>query len=80
MHKSIFTFAILMSLYTYSQQSTDYLIVEAPIGVKSADRVLWVKWTGISRNITIPAPDSGIIFFDKSPGGGELKNYRYKVT
>ena len=62
-----------------AQQSTDYLIVDAPIGTQSATKVLWVKWAGVSREITFPAPDSGIIYFDRSPGGGNLANYRYRV-
>ncbi|MBN1758832.1 MAG: carboxypeptidase regulatory-like domain-containing protein [Chitinispirillaceae bacterium] len=64
----------------FAQQSTDYLTVEVPIGAQPATRLLWVKWAGVSRGFQFPAPDSGTIYFDRSPGGGDLANYRYKVT
>jgi hypothetical protein len=38
-----------------------------------------VTWTGTARQF-FPAPDSGVLYFDRSPGGGQLSNYRYKVT
>jgi len=79
MTKKIALFFILV-VSLAAQQSTDYLIIDAPIGTKSATAVLQVKWAGISRGSTYPAPDSGIIYFDRAPGGGKLDNYRYKVT
>ncbi len=76
-------FLLLVSMQAVAQFTTDYILVEAPIGAKPASQVLWVKWTGVSRNPLDPtylAPDSGRIYFDRSPGGGKLSNYRYKVT
>lgn len=70
----------LAGLGVFAQQTTDYLIVDAPIGCQAASKVLWVKWAGTSRGITSLAPDSGTIYFDRSPGGGKLANYRYKIT
>ncbi len=63
-----------------AQQSTDYIIVEAPIGAQTASKKLWVKWTGASRAAGYPAPDSGRIYYDRSPGGGRIGNYRYTIT
>ena len=71
---------VLAGLCTFAQQSTDYLIVDAPIGTQSASKALWVKWAGSSRGAEFPAPDSGIIYYDRSPGGGNLANYRYKIA
>lgn len=65
--------------FAVAQQSTDYLIVEIPIGTQSEKNVLWIKWAGVSRGITYPAPDSGTIYYDRSPGGGDLRNYRYTI-
>jgi len=71
---------VLAGLCTFAQQSTDYLIVDAPIGTQSASKTLWVKWAGSSRGAEFPAPDSGTIYYDRSPGGGDLANYRYKIA
>jgi hypothetical protein len=64
----------------FAQQSTDYLIVEMPIGTQSPNKALWIKWAGVARTGVLPAPDSGTIYYDRSPGGGKLENYRYKIT
>ncbi|MFP4012671.1 MAG: carboxypeptidase-like regulatory domain-containing protein [Chitinispirillaceae bacterium] len=74
---------MLCCVQLYAQPTTDYLVVEAPIGAKPADQLMWVKWSGTSRDILDPtflAPDSGRIYFDRSPGGGDLSNYRYQIT
>ncbi|MBN1308261.1 MAG: carboxypeptidase regulatory-like domain-containing protein [Chitinispirillaceae bacterium] len=71
---------VLAGLCVSAQQSTDYLIVEAPIGVQAAAKTVWVKWTGISRGAGFTAPDSGTIYYDRSPGGGKLANYRYSIA
>lgn len=70
----------LAGLCVSAQQSTDYVIVEAPIGTQAGSKVLWVKWAGVSRSPSFPAPDSGSIYFDRSPGGGNPANYRYSIT
>lgn len=69
----------LSVMLTFAQQTTEYIITEAPIGVKSADSLIWVKWTGTSRTGKI-SPDSGVIYFSKSPGGGKLINYKDSVS
>jgi hypothetical protein len=66
-------------LVTFAQQSTDYIIVDAPVGVISADSLIWIKWTGTSRNGYI-SPDSGVIYFSKSPGGNNIANYKDSVN
>ncbi|HEX3020623.1 MAG TPA: carboxypeptidase-like regulatory domain-containing protein [Chitinispirillaceae bacterium] len=70
---------ILYVLVAFAQQTTDYVILDAPIGVKSADSLLWIKWTGKSRTGFI-SPDSGVIYFSKSPGGTDLSNYQDSIT
>ncbi|MDG5813906.1 carboxypeptidase-like regulatory domain-containing protein [Chitinispirillales bacterium ANBcel5] len=78
--------ALLLLCTTFmavAQIASDYVIVEAPVGARAADQVMWVKWSGTTRNPldqTITAPDSGIIYFDRSPGGGDLSNYRHKIN
>lgn len=70
---------VLCVLATFAQQTTDYVILDAPMGVISADSLVWVKWTGTSRSGKL-APDSGVIYFSKSPGGADIANYRDSVT
>ncbi len=65
-------------MVTFGQQSTDYIIIDAPVGVISADSLVWVKWTGASRT-GYPSPDSGVIYFSKSPGGKKIANYKDSV-
>jgi hypothetical protein len=68
------------------QQSTPYVLTQFPLTAMSSDSKIWVKWTGISRpsvpvtGPTYNAPDSGILYFDRSPGGSIIANYHYKVT
>ncbi|MBN2037420.1 MAG: carboxypeptidase regulatory-like domain-containing protein [Chitinispirillaceae bacterium] len=65
-----------------AQQNTDYLIVKMPVGTVTPDSVIWVQWIGSSRDPLMPtylAPDSGYIYYSRSPGGGKLGNYRYRV-
>ncbi len=68
-----------LSISSLFAQPTEYLIIDAPIGAQSTSKVLWVKWAGIAR-IGSPAPDSGFIYYDRAPGGGNLINYRYKIN
>ena len=58
---------------------TEYLIIDAPVGAQPASKVLWVKWAGLSRAPIFPAPDSGTIYYDRAPGGGNIANYRYSI-
>jgi hypothetical protein len=63
--------------------SNDFFIVSIPIGTVKPDTVVWVKWAGTSRNPLLPtylAPDSGYIYYSRSPGGGALKNYANRVN
>src|SRR5512133_3875348 len=76
--KKIAFITMLLSVCTLYAQTTEYLIIDAPIGAQSSSKVLWVKWAGLSR-LGYPAPDSGTIYYDRAPGGGDLKNYRYTV-
>ncbi len=65
-------------LAAFAQQSTDYIIIDAPVGVISADSLVWIKWTGTSRPGHI-SPDSGLIYFSRSPGGNNIGNYKDSV-
>jgi hypothetical protein len=75
--------AVAAGLHTVSaQQSTDYCIVKMPIGTITPDSVIWVQWIGSSRNPLMPtylAPDTGYIYYSRSPGGGNLANYPNRV-
>jgi hypothetical protein len=62
----------------FSQQTTAYILTKFPLAAVGADSALEIEWTGISRP-TYLAPDSGILYFDRFPGGGNINNYRYKV-
>ncbi len=62
-----------------AQQTTAYILTDFPLAAVSADSQIWVKWTGTARP-GLTAPDSGVLYFDKSPGGGVIGNYGYKVT
>jgi len=70
---------LLWGICTLSAQTTEYLIIDAPIGAQSSSKVLTVKWAGLSRSPSYDAPDSGTIYYDRSPGGGNLSNYRYSI-
>jgi hypothetical protein len=76
--KKIVFITMLLGVCSLYAQTTEYLIIDAPIGAQSSSKVLWVKWAGLSR-LGFPAPDSGTIYYDRAPGGGDLKNYRYSV-
>ncbi len=76
--KKIAFITMLLSACSLYAQTTEYLIVDAPVGAQASSKVLWVKWAGLSR-LGYPAPDSGTIYYDRAPGGGDLKNYRYTV-
>lgn len=73
------------ALSARGQQSSPYVLTEFPLAAMSSDSKIWVKWTGIARpsipvtGPTYNAPDSGIVYFDRSPGGGVISNYHYKV-
>ncbi len=79
-------FILLVAALTVMGQSTPYVLTEFPLAASSPDSKIWIKWTGIARPsipITGPtynAPDSGVLYFDKSPGGSKIENYHYKVT
>jgi hypothetical protein len=77
--KKISIIILLLSFCTLMAQTTEYLIVDAPIGTQAASKVLWVKWAGLARP-GFPAPDSGIIRYDRAPGGGNISNYRYQIS
>jgi hypothetical protein len=80
MTRTCFGLIIIFSvLCVFAQNSTDYLIVDAPIGAQPSSNVLRVTWSGTARP-SFTQPDSGVLYFDRSPGGGQLSNYRYKVT
>jgi hypothetical protein len=70
----------------FGQQSTPYILTEFPLAATASSSKIWVKWTGVVRPsipVTGPvysAPDSGILYFDRTPGGSKIENYHYKVT
>lgn len=60
-------------------QSSPYILTDFPFTAQSSDSKIWIKWTGIARPL-YTSPDSGILYFDRSPGGAKITNYRYHVT
>ena len=48
----LIVFSVLVS---FAQQSTDYIIIDAPVGVISADSLVWIKWT------VNPEPDISLL-------------------
>jgi len=79
-------FIILIAVgATLGQQSSPYILTQFPLTAMSSDSKIWVKWTGIARpsvpltGPTYNAPDSGTLYFDRTPGGAKIENYHYKV-
>jgi hypothetical protein len=68
----------------WAQQSTPYILTIFPKAVKASGDLDTIGWTGIARP-SLPgqpafvAPDSGTIYFDRSPGGSKIENYHYKI-
>lgn len=73
-------FAVIAVVCAFAQQANDYMTVQIPVGAQPANKVLWVRWSGVSRGPGYLPPDSGFIYYDRTPGGADLANYRYRVT
>jgi hypothetical protein len=72
-----------MAIAVFAQQGNGYLIVMMPVTTVLPDSVVKIQWAGASRdplNPLYPPPDSGRIYYSRSPGGGVLSNYRNHVT
>jgi hypothetical protein len=79
--------ALAVCAGAFAEQSTPYILTEFPLVAMGADSKIWVKWTGASSKTNImeyPAderyPDSGKMYFSKSPGGSAIENYTDSVT
>jgi hypothetical protein len=73
---------ILVLIAFVGAQTSDYVTVEVPVGVKSASNVINVKWVGDWRKSLLPPvlpPDSGRIYFSRNPGGSKISNYTDSV-
>ncbi|NLW32781.1 MAG: hypothetical protein GXY77_15145, partial [Fibrobacter sp.] len=70
---------LMFALQLSAQQVSDYVIISAPVGVQNGSDVMWIKWAGSSRGIGYLPPDSGYIYYSKSPGGADLSAYNYRV-
>ena len=62
----------------WAQQSTPYLLTQFPKAAAAATAPDTIAWTGMARP-GYSSPDSGFIYFDRSPGGSNVANYRYKI-
>jgi Carboxypeptidase regulatory-like domain len=77
-------FIIIFVCDIWAQQSTPYILTMFPKAVKASGDLDTIGWTGIARP-SIPgqsayvAPDSGVIYYDRSPGGSKIENYHYKI-
>jgi hypothetical protein len=78
-YRLVSAFILCAAFWTMAQQTTAYVLTDFPLAAISVDSQVWVKWTGMARP-GFTAPDSGVLYFDKSPGGGVISNYNYKVT
>jgi hypothetical protein len=76
--QSVIFMTLMVASATLAQQSTPYLLLQFPKAAKAANIPDTVGWTGMSRP-GFTAPDSGFIYFDRSPGGSMIANYRYKI-
>jgi hypothetical protein len=77
-HRIALSIVLFLAGVAMGQQSSAYILTKFPLAAVAADSQLWVEWTGIARP-GYTAPDSGILYFDRSPGGSKIENYRYKV-
>ncbi|MBD3421219.1 MAG: hypothetical protein GF398_13970 [Chitinivibrionales bacterium] len=67
----------------FAQQSTPYVLTSFPLAAIKADTLVEIRWAGSARPELVlqgVTPDSGIIYYDRAPGGSDLGNYRYQVT
>lgn len=87
MTKRFTLFSILFLLYGGTcvfGQSAPYILMEFPLypTLLKQDTAIWIKWTGASRDPANPdlVPDSGRIYFSKSPGGSIIDNYTDSIT
>lgn len=60
-----------------ADQSTPYILTDFPITLIPQDSAVWIKWAGISR--TDIAPDSGVVYYNSTPGGSIIDNYSDSV-
>jgi len=60
-------------------QSSPYVITDFPLAAIGADSAISIKWSGVARPGQSQLPDSGDIYYSRSPGGSKIQNY-YKVT
>ncbi len=76
--KKIKLLLFVISAVFYVQAGTQYLIRKFPVApVNQTDTVL-IRWSS-AVDPTL-APDSGIIFFSRTPGGSMVPNYSEQVT
>ena len=77
-------FVVVFVYGIWAQQSTPYILTMFPKVVKASGDLDTIGWTGIARP-SLPgqpayvAPDSGAIYYDRSPGGSKIENYHYKI-
>jgi len=84
LRKLVITWLALVGLSAVHaiDQSTPYILTDFPISLVTQDTGVWIKWTGASRNPLDSnlVPDSGRIYFSKSPGGSVIANYPDSIT
>jgi hypothetical protein len=63
-----------------AEQATPYVITDFPITAIKPDSIISVKWAGMNRALNeILPPDSGTIYYSRSPGGSIIANYANHV-
>jgi hypothetical protein len=63
----------------YAAQSTPYILTDFPLVAMASGEVISIKWTGVNRDPLAVVPDSGRIYFSRSPGGSLIRNYTDSV-
>lgn len=73
--KILLTVAGLFCGNLFAQQTTPYILTDFPLVPVDLDTTVWVKWAGLNRNPVATLPDSGKIYYSKTPCGSILANY-----
>jgi hypothetical protein len=73
-------FTLICCISAAAGQKEVFKVIEFPLTLaQTPSDILHVGWVGGS-GLNPLEPDSADIYFDRSPGGGKLSNYRYKVN
>jgi hypothetical protein len=78
MKARLISILLIISAVSAINAQTTYLLTQFPKIARSATVPDTIEWTGVSRPL-YTSPDSGVIYFSRSPGGSNIDNYSYSV-